>query len=121
MPKKILVVDDTRLILNLTTMSLVKAGFEVVTAANGQEALERVRTEHPDLIILDIMMPIMDGFEACRRLKEDKDTCAIPVIFLTAKGQEADRSKGLDVGAVDFITKPFSPRRLVEKVSQYLV
>ena len=118
---KILIVDDSRLIVNLAKMNLQKAGYDVLTAANGQEALEVVAQERPNLIILDIMMPIMDGFEACRRLKADANTEAIPVIFLTAKGQEEDRIQGLESGAVDFITKPFSPRKLIEKVSQYLV
>jgi len=118
---KILVVDDTRLIQNLTKMTLVKVGFAVSVASNGQEALDKIKVDRPDLIILDIMMPVMDGFEVCRRLKEDSSTQDIPVIFLTAKGQEADRTKGLEYGAVDFITKPFSPRKLIEKINKYLI
>ncbi len=120
MAKRVLVADDSRLILRLAAMNLEKAGFEVITAADGLEALERARVESPDLIILDIMMPEMDGFEVCRLLKADVATSSIPVIFLTARGEEEDRHQGMDFGAVDFVTKPFSPRKLIEKVNQYL-
>jgi CheY-like chemotaxis protein len=117
--KKILVVDD-EIILHILDFSLGAEGCEVITAADGEEALQKARTERPDLIVLDIMMPKVDGFEACRRLKADPETSPIPVILLTAKGREVDRQMGMEVGADDYIVKPFSPTRLIEKIGSYL-
>ena len=118
--KKILVVDDEVYILHILDFSLGAEGYEVLTAADGDEAIRMARTEKPDLIVLDIMMPKVDGFEACRRLKADTETSAIPVILLTAKGREVDRQMGMEVGADDYIVKPFSPTRLIEKIGSYL-
>jgi two-component system alkaline phosphatase synthesis response regulator PhoP len=118
--KKILVVDDEVYILHILDFSLGAEGYEVLTAADGDEAIRMARTEKPDLIVLDIMMPKVDGFEACRRLKADPETSAIPVILLTAKGREVDRQMGMEVGADDYIVKPFSPTRLIEKIGSYL-
>jgi two-component system alkaline phosphatase synthesis response regulator PhoP len=118
--KKILVVDDEVYILHILDFSLGAEGYEVLTAADGDEAIRVARTEKPDLIVLDIMMPKVDGFEACRRLKADPETSAIPVILLTAKGREVDRQMGMEVGADDYIVKPFSPTRLIEKIGSYL-
>ncbi|MFH1681711.1 MAG: response regulator [Candidatus Eisenbacteria bacterium] len=120
MGKKILVVDDEVYILHILDFSLGAEGYEVLTAADGEEALRVARTEKPDLIVLDIMMPKVDGFEACRRLKADPETSPIPVILLTAKGREVDRQMGMEVGADDYIVKPLSPIRLIEKIENYL-
>ncbi|MDD1652695.1 MAG: response regulator transcription factor [Methanomicrobiales archaeon] len=98
-------------------MNLELEGFRVVRAANGSEALEKASKEHPDLVLLDIMMPEMDGFETLQGLRE---TSSVPVIFLTAKSEEVDRIKGLDLGADDYITKPFSPRELVSRIRAVL-
>jgi len=118
--KKILVVDDEVYILHILDFSLGAEGYEVITAADGEEAIEKARTERPDLVVLDIMMPKVDGFEACRRLKGDPETNQIPVILLTAKGREVDRQMGIEVGADDYIIKPFSPTKLIEKIGSFL-
>ena len=120
MSKKILVVDDEVYILHILDFSLGAEGYEVITAADGEEAIEKARTERPDLVVLDIMMPKVDGFEACRRLKGDPETNQIPVILLTAKGREVDRQMGIEVGADDYIIKPFSPTKLIEKIGSFL-
>jgi len=118
--KKILVVDDEVYILHILDFSLGAEGYEVITAADGEEAVERARVEKPDLVVLDIMMPKVDGFEACRRLKGNPETNQIPVILLTAKGREVDRQMGMEVGADDYIVKPFSPTKLIEKIGSFL-
>ena len=115
MPKKILVVDDERDIIDLLQYNLSKEGFAVMTARNGAEALVRA-AEVPDLIILDLMMPGLDGFETCKRLKADTRTSHIPIIFLTARAGEVDEIVGLELGADDYIQKPISPRKLVARV-----
>ena len=120
MAKKILVVDDEVYILHIIDFSLGAEGYEVITAADGEEAIDRARVEKPDLVVLDIMMPKVDGFEACRRLKADPETSQIPVILLTAKGREVDRQMGMEVGADDYIVKPFSPTKLIEKIGSFL-
>jgi two-component system phosphate regulon response regulator PhoB len=114
--KKILVVDDEEDILNLLSYNLEKAGFLVVTAEDGPEALELAVKEAPDLILLDIMLPNMEGTEVLKRLKGKAETEATPVIMLTAKGEEIDRIVGFELGADDYITKPFSPRELILRV-----
>lgn len=114
--KKILVVDDEEDILNLLSYNLKKAGFEVVTAGDGPEALELAVKELPGLILLDIMLPNMEGTEVLKRLKADPATLGVPVIMLTAKGEEIDRIVGFELGADDYITKPFSPRELILRV-----
>jgi CheY-like chemotaxis protein len=95
-------------------------GYECVTAINGKEALQKAREEHPDLILLDIMMPFMDGYEVCRELRADPSTRDIPVVMLTAKSQQVDIQKGKDVGADDYITKPFRPSTLRKKFNEIL-
>ncbi len=115
--KTVLVVDDESRMVEFIAMNLELEGFRVVRAANGSEALEKVSSEHPDLVLLDIMMPEMDGFETLEGLRE---TSSVPVIFLTAKSEEVDRIKGLDLGADDYITKPFSPRELVSRIRAVL-
>jgi len=120
MSKRILVVDDEMYIVNILDFSLDSEGFEVVNAANGEEALRRAVEVMPDLIILDIMMPKIDGFEVCRALKAKDETKDIPIILLTAKDRDADRKKGEEVGADGYMTKPFSPTRLVDYVRELL-
>lgn len=118
--QKVLVVDDERNIRNILDFSLESEGFYVVSAADGEEAYALALTEHPDLIILDVMMPKGDGFETCQRLKQDQRTAAIPVVLLTAKTGRDDRQRGQDVGADEYIIKPFSPARVVEVVQSLL-
>ena len=112
---KILVVDDEIYIVHILDFSLGMEGYEVVTALDGEQALEKARAEKPDLIVLDIMMPKLDGYETCKRLKADAETQDIPVILLSAKGRNIDQKVGFEVGADDYVTKPFSPRKLVER------
>ena len=117
---KILVVDDEIYIVHILDFSLGMEGYEVLTALDGEQALEKARAEKPDLIVLDIMMPKLDGYETCKRLKADDDTKDIPVILLSAKGRNVDQKVGFEVGADDYITKPFSPRKLVERINAML-
>jgi two-component system alkaline phosphatase synthesis response regulator PhoP len=118
---KILVVDDEVYIVQILEFSLSRIeGYEVITATDGEEALEKVREGRPDLVVLDVMMPRMDGYEACRRLKAEESTKDIPVILLSAKGRAMDQNKGFEVGADDYMTKPFSPRKLIEKIKTVL-
>jgi two-component system alkaline phosphatase synthesis response regulator PhoP len=117
---KILVVDDEVYIVHILEFSLRMEGYEVATALDGEQAIEKVAAEHPDLIVLDIMMPKLDGYDACRRLKGNPETHDIPIILLSAKGRNVDQKMGIDAGADDYITKPFSPRKLVEKINTML-
>ena len=118
MSKKILAVDDEKHILRLVQINLEKAGYEVATGSNGQEAIERTRSFSPDLIVMDVMMPIMDGFEALKTLKADPKTADIPVIMLTAKAQDADVFHGWQSGADLYLTKPFNPLELLTFVKR---
>jgi DNA-binding response OmpR family regulator len=113
---KVLVVDDEEYIQHILNFSFGAEGFEVVTAADGEQAIKMAKAEKPDIIVLDIMMPKMDGYEACKRIKTDPQTKNIPVILLTAKGREVDRKLGAEAGADDYVVKPFSPGRLIERV-----
>ncbi|HET7903186.1 MAG TPA: response regulator [Candidatus Eisenbacteria bacterium] len=117
---RILVVDDEIYIVHILDFSLGMEGYEVLTALDGEQALERVRSEKPDLVVLDIMMPKLDGYEVCRAIKSDPATRNTPVILLSAKGRNVDQKMGFDVGADDYITKPFSPRKLVERINSLL-
>ena len=117
---KILVVDDEVYILHILDLSLGAEGFDVITATDGEEALAKAQREKPDLIILDVMMPRLDGYETCRRLKSDPGTRDIPVLLLTARGRDEDRQRGVESGADDYITKPFSPNKLINRVSDIL-
>ena len=117
---KILVVDDEIYIVHILDFSLGMEGYEVLTALDGEQALEKARAEHPDLVVLDIMMPKLDGYETCKMLKADPNTKDIPVILLSAKGRNVDQKVGFEVGADDYITKPFSPRKLVERINTIL-
>ncbi|WP_320171454.1 response regulator [Maridesulfovibrio sp.] len=118
--EKILVVEDHNDTIELLKYNLTSSGYEVVTAMDGHKALDQARAEHPDLILLDLMLPGIDGLEVCRRLKQESVTQHIPVIMLTAKGEEVDRVVGLELGVDDYIVKPFSPRELVLRVKAVL-
>ena len=118
MPKKILAVDDERHIVRLVEVNLQRAGYEVVTAYDGREALEKVKAETPDLVVLDVMMPYMDGFEVLKNLKADPATADIPVIMLTAKAQDADVFRGWQSGVDCYLTKPFNPMELLTFVKR---
>jgi DNA-binding response OmpR family regulator len=115
--KTILVVDDDPRYTRLVEVNLVTEGYNVRTASDGQQAVEAVATDQPDLILLDVMMPIMDGFTACERIREFSN---VPIIILTAKGEERDRVRGLDAGADDYIVKPFSAHELLARVRAVL-
>src|SRR2546428_13307593 len=117
---RILVVDDEPDILELVQYNLRKANYDVVGVESGEEALAQVRTTSPALIILDLMLPGVDGLEVCRRLKRDTRTAAIPIVMLTARGEEADIVVGLELGADDYLTKPFSPRVLLARIRAVL-
>jgi DNA-binding response OmpR family regulator len=117
---RILVVDDEPDILELTTHNLAQAGFQTETAADGAEALRKARSATPDLILLDLMLPEMDGLEVCKLLRRDPKTSSIPIIMLTARASEIDRILGLELGATDYVSKPFSPRELVLRVKKRL-
>jgi len=118
--KKILLVDDEEDILNLVKYNLEREGYRVETVMTGEQAVRSARENVPDLILLDLMLPGMDGFDVCRILKNDKGTGLIPIIMLTAKGEDSDIVTGLELGADDYITKPFSPRILVARVKAVL-
>lgn len=120
MKQKILAVDDETDILKLLQYNLVNAGFEFISAGDGPEAIELARKTIPDLIILDLMLPNMDGNEVLKKLKASPDTSAIPVLMLTAKGEEIDRILGLELGADDYVVKPFSPRELILRIKAVL-
>ena len=123
MAKKILVVDDERHIVRLVEVNLTKAGYDVTSAYDGIEALEKVAEDKPDMIILDVMMPRMDGFDTLKKLQADPETEGIPVIMLTAKAQDADIFRGWSSGVSSYLTKPFNPRELltfVERIFQSL-
>jgi DNA-binding response OmpR family regulator len=117
---KILIAEDERDIRDLVVLSLEFAGFEVVAAANGVEAVQVAAEQKPDLILMDVRMPKMTGYEACKQLRQDKATQDIPVVFLSAKGQETEVKKGLDSGAADYIIKPFAPDELARRVREIL-
>ena len=116
----VLIVDDEPTIAELIEFNLHKAGYQVLKADNGHTALQLVRSDKPDLIILDLMIPGIDGMEVCRKLKGQQHTASIPIIMLTAKNEEVDKIVGLELGADDYMTKPFSPRELVARVKAVL-
>ena len=112
--------DDEPEAVELVEFNLKKAGFDVITATDGAAAVKKARSAQPDLIVLDLMMPEIDGLEVCKILRRDPATARIPIIMLTAKAAEVDRIVGLELGADDYVTKPFSPRELVLRVNKVL-
>src|SRR6266487_2287093 len=119
--RKILVVDDEAVLLETMAYNLEQAGYQVITVADGASALEAARRETPDLIILDIMLPEMDGIEVCRQLRRESNTATTPIMMLTARGEEIDKVVGLEVGADDYVTKPFGRRELLARVRALLL
>jgi two-component system phosphate regulon response regulator PhoB len=117
---KVLVIDDEKDIVSLLRYHLEKSGFQCLEGMDGATALRLVREHHPDLLILDLMLPGMDGLEICRQLRQDAATARLPILMLTAKAEEVDRVVGLEVGADDYVVKPFSPRELVARVRAIL-
>lgn len=117
MDRKILVVDDEKNIVDIIKFNLKKEGYEVITAADGEEGILKAYEENPDLILLDIMMPRVDGYEACKKIREKYDT---PIIMLTARAEEVDKVLGLELGADDYVTKPFGVRELMARVKANL-
>lgn len=117
MAKKILVVDDEKNIVDIVAFNLHKEGYEVVVARDGEKCLEAFEKEQPDLVLLDIMMPKMDGFEACRRIREKSQ---VPIIMLTARAEEVDKVLGLELGADDYVIKPFGVRELLARIKANL-
>lgn len=120
MKTRILIVDDEPDIVELVEFNFKGAGFEVISAGDGNEALRKVRADRPDLILLDLMLPGIDGMEVCKTLRREPATANLPIIILTAKAGEIDRVLGLELGADDYVTKPFSPRELILRVKSIL-
>jgi DNA-binding response OmpR family regulator len=118
--QKILVVDDEPEAVELVEFNLKQSGYAVMTAADGAEALKKAKSQSPDLIVLDVMLPEMDGFEICKTLRLDPATARVPILMLTAKAAEIDRVLGLELGADDYLTKPFSPRELMLRIKKIL-
>ena len=117
---RVMAVDDDQVIRGLLEVNLVMEGHEVMTAVNGQDALDQVAQEHPDLILLDVMMPTVNGWQVAERLKQDPATTHIPIILLSARAMEADVRKGMDLGVQQYVTKPFDPIDLMELVDRLL-
>jgi two-component system alkaline phosphatase synthesis response regulator PhoP len=118
--KSILIVEDDEDIQQLVGYNLIKAGFQVEYADSGEEALGKIKKQYPDLILIDIMLPGMDGIEVCKVLRTENETAEIPIIMLTAKGEETDIVEGFELGADDYITKPFSPKILLSRIKAVL-
>jgi len=118
--EKILIIEDEKDIIEMIKYNLVKEGYTVVISYNGKDAFPLAKKERPDMILLDLMLPDVDGFEICKQLKNNEITAAIPVIMLTAKSQESDKVAGLELGADDYMTKPFSPRELLARIKAVL-
>jgi DNA-binding response OmpR family regulator len=116
----VLVVDDEEYILRILGFALRAEGWDVITASDGARAIQQVSVKRPDIVVLDLMMPVMDGYQVLQRLKGEPASRDIPVIVLTAKGRDADREAALEAGADLYMTKPFSPQRLVERVQEML-
>jgi two-component system phosphate regulon response regulator PhoB len=119
-PGRVLVVEDEPDIGALLAFHLEREGFQVLRSRNGLDALQQARSRPPDLVLLDLMLPGIDGLEVCRRLRQDPATAALPIVMLTAKGEEVDRVLGLELGADDYIVKPFSPKEVVARVRAVL-
>jgi len=120
MKETILIVEDEKDIVKMLEYNLKKDGYSTVSARNGEDAIEEAKKSHPSLILLDLMLPGVDGLEVCKTLKSERKTSSIPIIMLTAKSQESDKIVGLELGADDYVTKPFSPRELVARIKAVL-
>jgi phosphate regulon transcriptional regulator PhoB len=120
MGTKILVVDDEEKIVKIVSYNLTQEGYQVIIATDGQEALTKAQQENPDLMILDLMLPKVDGLDICRELRKNSSTSELPIIILSAKEEEIDKILGLELGADDYVTKPFSPRELIARVKAVL-
>jgi phosphate regulon transcriptional regulator PhoB len=120
MKETILIVEDEKDIVKMLDYNLKKEGFKVLSASDGEDALDAAVSKRPDLILLDLMLPGMDGLEVCKKLKSEQKTSSMPIIMLTAKGQESDKVVGLELGADDYVTKPFSPRELLARIKAVL-
>lgn len=120
MSQSILIVDDESYIVTSLSYVMKNAGFEVDSAGDGEEALEKVKAKAPDLVILDIMMPKLDGFEVCKQIRANPDWNGVRIIMLTAKGRDSEREKGLELGADDYLTKPFSTRDILQRAKDVL-
>ncbi len=118
--KTILIVDDEPDMVYALRMQLEAEGYRVLTAGDGREGLERVRKDRPDLVVLDLMLPKMDGYRVCRMLKFDQKFCDVPIIMFTARAQESDEKTGYEVGADAYVTKPFEPRVLLDTIRRFL-
>ncbi len=118
--KKILIADDRSEVVELVKVTLEGEGYQSIDASDGREALEKIKREKPDLVLLDIVMPKMDGFEVLSQLKKDPVLKEIPIIMLTAKGQKSDQEKGKELGATGYIIKPFSPLALLKRIEEIL-
>lgn len=114
--RKILVIDDEPGIIEIVEANLEGDGFEVISASNGKEGLEKIKSEKPELVLLDVMMPEMDGWEVLRRVEQDPETAGMPIIMLTAKAADEDYIHGLEEGAIEYVTKPFYPQELVNRI-----
>jgi DNA-binding response OmpR family regulator len=119
-PATVLVVDDDPVILKLLEVNFEMEGFQVVRAADGAEGLERAREMRPDIVVLDVMMPRMTGYEVAKALREDAGTAHIPIIFVTARAQSSDVERGMELGVEDYVTKPFDPLDLIDRVNALL-
>lgn len=117
---KILIVDDSRLIAHVAKTMLTKRGHEIILAQDGKAGVEAAKSEQPDIILLDLIMPVMDGYEVCKHLKGDDSTKEIPIIMVTSKAEAADKVKGLEMGALDYVTKPFDESELIARVNIHL-
>jgi len=120
MKETILIVEDEKDIVKMLDYNLKKEGFKTLSTHDGEDALDLVTKDRPDLVILDLMLPGMDGFEVCKTLKKENKTASIPIIMLTAKSQETDKIVGFELGADDYVTKPFSPRELIARIKAVL-
>jgi len=120
MKEKILIVEDEKDIVKMLEYNLKKEGYRTFSVHDGEDAIDSANRERPDLILLDLMLPEMDGFEVCKALKKESKTASIPIIMLTAKSQESDKVVGLELGADDYVTKPFSPRELIARIKAVL-
>ena len=120
MAKRILIVEDDPSVLRAISHMLEKEGYSVLTAMNGLEGLKKAKEENPDLLVLDVMLPGIDGFEICHRLRAESQTAKLPILMLSAKGQAADRSTGLEVGANEYLTKPVERTVLLSKIEALL-